>query len=83
MGNRTYERDIDATLGKRATFGGPTKSIFQDPGVKIIFGFLGEAQIGCRDALEDVVIVLGCAENAGRGIRNVPITEKEKKMTYG
>lgn len=72
MWGHTDECDVDATRREGPTFCGPSESVLEDPGIEVVFGVLGEAQIWGRDALQDVVVVLGGPEDAGRWVGNVP-----------
>ena len=54
------------------TLGGPSETVLEDPGVEVLHCVFGETEVGVGDALEDVVVVLGCPENARRRVRNIP-----------
>ena len=71
---RTNERDVDAPRCERAALSRPTQTILENPGVKVIFGFLGEPKVGPSNALQYVMVVLGCSEDAWGRVRNVPVT---------
>lgn len=77
----TNECDVNPSSGKRSALCGPTETVFEDPGIKIIFGILGQAKIRWSDTLQDIVVVLGCSEHAGRRVRNVPVPEWVRKWS--
>lgn len=52
----------------------PSQTVLENPGVELIFSFLGQAKVRSGDALENVVVVLCCPEDARRRIRHIPIT---------
>jgi hypothetical protein len=68
----TNKRNIDTTGSKRSPFSGPPQSIFKDPGIETIFRFLSQAKVRCSNTLQDIVVVLGGTEDAGRRIWNIP-----------
>lgn len=68
----TYESDVNATRGERASLCGPTKTIFKDPSIEKVFVVLSKAKVGGCYALEYVVVVLRDAENAWGGVGNIP-----------
>lgn len=69
----TDESDIDATGSKGSAFSGPPQSVFEDPSIETIFGFLGQTKVGCSNALQDVVVVLGGTKDARRRVGNIPV----------
>lgn len=70
----TDERDINTTRCQWATFRGPAQAVLEDPGIEIIFGVPGEAQVGRGHTLEDVVIVLCRPEHGWRRVGHIPVT---------
>ena len=75
MREATNEGDIDTTRCEWTTFGGPSQTVLQDPGVELSLGFVRKAQIRGCDTLQDVVVVLCRAENAWRWVRDIPNTQ--------
>ena len=72
VNKRTDEADINATRGERTALCSPAESVLGDPRVESILLLLSEAQIRSCDALEDVVVVLGDAEDARGRVRDIP-----------
>lgn len=60
----TNECDIHTTLGQRSTFCDPAQTVFVYPLVKVGLRIICQTKIRGCNALEDVVIVLGRAEDA-------------------
>jgi len=70
----TDEGNIDATWSERPTLRRPSQPVLLDPRVELIFGYLGEAEIGWRNSLQNIVVVLRRAEDAWGRVGHVPIT---------
>lgn len=68
----TDERDINTARCEGTAFGSPPKTVFVDPSVELILGFLREPKVRGSDALQDVVIVFRGSENARRWVGNIP-----------
>lgn len=68
----TDESNVNTTLSQGTALGGPSETIFENPGVETLLRLFREAEIGIRNALKDVVVVLGCPEDAWGRIRDIP-----------
>lgn len=77
------ESDVNASCCEWSTFGSPSKTILQDPRVKVGFGLVGQAQAGISNALKDVVIVLGGPEHGRAWIWNIPSREAVSTTSSG
>lgn len=69
---RTDECNIYTARCERASFGGPSQTILENPSIKSILCLLSEAKVWGSDTLKDIVVVLGCAEDTRRRVRNIP-----------
>ena len=71
-GRLTDEGNVNAARGERATLGGPAQTVLEDPGIEVVLRLLRQAEVGVRNALEDVVVVLRRPEDARGRVRHVP-----------
>ena len=76
----TDEGNIDTTRSEWPTIGGPSQTVLQDPGVELCLCFVRKAQIGSRNALQDVVVVLRRTEYAWGRVWNIP-NGRQKEST--
>jgi hypothetical protein len=72
----TNEDNIDTTRCKGTALSRPSQPIFKNPGVKTVLVFLGETKVRLCDALQDVVVVFGRAEDARRRVRHIPASRE-------
>ena len=72
MSRLTHDRNINTIVSKRSPFSGPPQSVFIYPSIESIFRLLGQANVRCGNALQDIVVVLGGTEDLGRRVWNVP-----------
>lgn len=61
----TDDSNVDTTGSEGSSFSSPSQSVFKDPSIKSFFGFFGYTKVRWRNALQDIVVVLGCTEDAG------------------
>jgi len=68
----TDESNVNTARGQGSALRSPSKSIFQNPSIELVFRLLGEAEVWSSNALQDVVVVFCRAEYARRWVWYIP-----------
>lgn len=74
----TDEGNVNTTWCQWTAFCCPSQTVLQDPSVKVVLLLLRETKAGIGNALQDIVVVLGCPENRRRWVRHIPKSTQNK-----